>query len=126
LQHCCNAGFTSRTAKTLDRAHVDAPGSRSDNEREPTRGSPITGERTGRSDAPALIRKHGGKVLAKSPAQTLEGDDRLPGTVVMIEFPTADAARSWYDDPAHDRLKQLRRAGSDFDLLLVAGLSVRT
>ena len=71
---------------------------------------------------PALIRKHGGKVLAKSPAQTLEGDDRLPGTVVMIEFPTADAIRSWYDDPAHDRLKQLRRTGSDFDLLLVDGL----
>lgn len=71
---------------------------------------------------PALIRKHSGKVLAKSPAQTLEGDDRLPGTVVMIEFPTAAAARSWYDDPAHARLKQLRRAGSDFDLLLVDGL----
>ena len=71
---------------------------------------------------PALIRKHGGRVLAKSPAQTREGNDRLPGTVVMIEFPTADAARSWYDDRAHDRLKQLRRAGSDFDLLLVDGL----
>jgi len=71
---------------------------------------------------PALIRKHGGKVLAKSPAQTLEGDDRLPGTVVMIEFPTAAAARSWYDDPAHARLKQLRRAGSDFDLPLADGL----
>jgi uncharacterized protein (DUF1330 family) len=71
---------------------------------------------------PALIKKHGGKVLAKSAADTLEGQARLPGTVVMIEFPTAGAARAWYDDPDHARLKQLRSSGADFDLLLVEGL----
>jgi uncharacterized protein (DUF1330 family) len=71
---------------------------------------------------PALIDKHGGKVLAKAPAQTLEGEGRLPGTVVMIAFPTAAQARAWYDDPAHERLKQLRHTGADFDLLLVDGL----
>ena len=71
---------------------------------------------------PALIQKHGGKVLAKAPAHTLEGEGRLPGTVVMIEFPTADEARAWYDDPAHERLKALRNSGADFDLLLVDGL----
>jgi len=71
---------------------------------------------------PALIDRHGGKVLAKAPAHTLEGQDRLPGTVVMIAFPTAADARAWYDDPAHARLKQLRSAGADFDLQLVEGL----
>jgi uncharacterized protein (DUF1330 family) len=71
---------------------------------------------------PALINKHGGKVLAKAPALTLEGQDRLPGMVVMIEFPTAGQAKAWYDDPAHQPLKQLRRTGADFDLLLIDGL----
>jgi uncharacterized protein (DUF1330 family) len=71
---------------------------------------------------PALIERHGGKVLAKAPAQTLEGEPRLPGTVVMLAFPTAGHARAWYDDPAHARLKALRRGGADFDLLLVDGV----
>jgi uncharacterized protein (DUF1330 family) len=71
---------------------------------------------------PALIQRYGGKVLAKSPAQTLEGQGRLPGAVVMIEFPTTAQARAWYDDPSHTQLKELRQTGSDFDLLLVDGL----
>jgi uncharacterized protein (DUF1330 family) len=71
---------------------------------------------------PALIEKHGGKVLAKAPAQALEGEQRLPGTVAMVAFPTAAHARAWYDDPAHTRLKALRRSGADFDLMLVEGV----
>jgi uncharacterized protein (DUF1330 family) len=68
---------------------------------------------------PDLIRKHDGKLVAKGPAQALEGDNRLPGTVVMIEFPSVEQARAWYDDPAHEALKRLRRTGADFDLILV-------
>ncbi|MFP5391445.1 MAG: DUF1330 domain-containing protein [Gammaproteobacteria bacterium] len=71
---------------------------------------------------PALLQKHGGKVLARGPAHTLEGQGRLPGAVVMLEFPSAEHARAWYDDPAHDELKQLRRDGADVDLMLVPGV----
>jgi len=68
---------------------------------------------------PALIGKHGGKVLAKAPAQALEGAAAAPDVVVLIAFPTADHARAWYDDPDHAPLKQLRRSGADLELLLV-------
>ena len=71
---------------------------------------------------PALIQRHGGKLLARSAAQVLEGASRLPGTTVMIEFPTLAAAQAWYDDPAHAPLKQLRQSGSDFDMVLLAGI----
>jgi uncharacterized protein (DUF1330 family) len=40
----------------------------------------------------------------------------------MIEFAMAAQARAWYEDPAHEPLKALRRTGADFDLLLVEGL----
>ncbi|MES2739389.1 MAG: DUF1330 domain-containing protein [Pseudomonadota bacterium] len=71
---------------------------------------------------PALIEKHGGKVLAKAPAQGLEGQTLLPGTIVMIEFPSERQALAWNEDPDHAPLKQLRQGGSNFDLMLLNGL----
>ena len=71
---------------------------------------------------PALIQKHGGKVLAKSQAQLLEGAPLVPDAVVIIEFPSSEGAQAWYSDPDHEPLKQLRRNGANLDLLLVNGL----
>ena len=71
---------------------------------------------------PALIQKHSGKVLARTPAKELEGQSLLPGAVVMIEFPTQDHALAWNADPDHEHLRQLRSSGSDFHLMLVNGL----
>jgi len=71
---------------------------------------------------PALIQKHGGKVLAKSAAASLEGQLLLPGTVVMIEFPTEQQALDWNDDPEHAPLRALRQSGADFHLVLLNGL----
>jgi uncharacterized protein (DUF1330 family) len=71
---------------------------------------------------PALIRKHGGKVLAKAAGQALEGQLLLPGSVVMIEFPSAQQALAWNDDPEHAPLKLLRQGGASFDLMLLEGL----
>lgn len=71
---------------------------------------------------PALIQKHGGKVLTKAPARNLEGRPLLPGTIVLIEFPSEQHAQAWNDDPEHGPLRQLRRGGASFDLMLVNGL----
>lgn len=71
---------------------------------------------------PALIQRHGGRVLAKAPAALLEGNGLLPGGVVVIEFPDAGHARAWYADPAHEPLRRLRQSGAHLDLMLVDGL----
>ena len=71
---------------------------------------------------PALIRQHGGILRARAPVQLLEGTAHLPGTTVVIEFPSAAQARAWYDDPAHAPLKQLRSSGASFDLVLLDGV----
>lgn len=71
---------------------------------------------------PALIQKHGGKLLARAPADPLEGDPLLPGAVVVLEFPSEDHVRAWHADPLHEPLKQLRRGGADYDLVLVNGV----
>ncbi|MFZ6748804.1 DUF1330 domain-containing protein [Undibacterium sp. Ren11W] len=71
---------------------------------------------------PALILRHQGRLLARSAPQKLEGDLQVGAMIVMIEFPTAEHAQAWYTDPEHEHLKQLRRSGADFDLLLVNGI----
>ncbi|WP_433607716.1 DUF1330 domain-containing protein [Dactylosporangium sp. CA-139114] len=49
----------------------------------------------------------GGRFLVHGPpVEVREGE--WPGTVVIIEFPTLDAARSWYDSPAYQEILHLR------------------
>ena len=68
-----------------------------------------------------LIRKHGGKVLAPfaSKVEALEGNAKFPTHVVIIEFPTNDQAKAWYNDPEYAPLIKLRQASADGDLVLV-------
>ncbi|RZT10882.1 Uncharacterized conserved protein, DUF1330 family [Duganella sp. CF402] len=68
---------------------------------------------------PALTAKHGGKLVAKSAPQALEGTPALPEAMVVIEFPSAADAQAWYDDPEHVSLKALRQDGADFSMVLV-------
>ncbi len=74
--------------------------------------SPKTGE---------LIRKHGGKVLTPfaSKVEGLEGKAKLPTNVVIIEFPSHDHAKAWYNDPEYATLIKLRQTGADGELILV-------
>ena len=71
---------------------------------------------------PALIQVHGGKLVARGEAQHSEGAPRLPGTTVVLEFPSIEHARAWQADPAHEALRQLRSSGADFDLQLIDGV----
>lgn len=74
--------------------------------------SPRTGE---------LIRKHGGKVLAPfaSKVEALEGNAKLPTNVVILEFPSKEQAKAWYNDSEYAPLIKLRQTGADGDLILV-------
>jgi uncharacterized protein (DUF1330 family) len=74
--------------------------------------SPKTGE---------LIRKHGGKVLTPfaSKVEALEGNVKLPTNIVILEFPSTEQAKAWYNDPEYAPLIKLRQTGADGDLVLV-------
>ena len=54
--------------------------------------------------------------------ETLEGGGSLPSAVVVLEFPSMDQARAWYQDPEYGLMVTLRQSGSDLDLVLVEGL----
>ena len=54
-----------------------------------------------------LLLKHGAEILvADYQAEALEG--RAPGVNVVLKFPSEEAARNWYNDPAYIPVKQIR------------------
>jgi uncharacterized protein (DUF1330 family) len=69
----------------------------------------------------ALIEKQGGRILARVfEYEQLEGE-RHPDAIVLIEFPSMDAARAFYNDPEYQPHLKARLAGSKGELFLVPG-----
>jgi uncharacterized protein (DUF1330 family) len=70
----------------------------------------------------ALVEKHGGRYLAAGfGPELLEG--RVPVDIlVVLEFPSVDAAKAWYADPEYQPLIELRQSGSDIELAVAEGL----
>src|SRR5688500_7250837 len=61
-----------------------------------------------------LIRKYGGRYLVRAgKMETLEGAAPLPSVMVVLEFPSAEQARAWYQDSEYAPLIKLRQGGSD-------------
>jgi len=53
----------------------------------------------------------GGRVVAGGPSVTLEGED-LPDRSAVVEFPTMEAALSWYRSEQYQSTIPMRRAAS--------------
>lgn len=70
---------------------------------------------------PATIEKYGGRFLVRGGVQeVLEGDWPVRRRVI-IEFPTVEQARKWWDSPEYAGPKALRKANSKGRLLLIEG-----
>lgn len=71
---------------------------------------------------PGTVEKYGGKFLVRGgKAQALEGEWPECRRVIL-EFPTSEAARRWYDSPEYEKPLALRKANSDGRLLLIEGV----
>ena len=70
---------------------------------------------------PATIAKHGGRYIVRGgKTERLEGE-WMPSRLVMLEFPSLDQARRWYDSEDYRGPKALRMTCAMTDLLLVEG-----
>lgn len=81
---------------------------------------PVTYERYKQLSGPSL-RPFGGRFIVRGgPVETLEGTWH-PGRLVVVEFPDAAAARTWWASPEYAEAKALRQASAHTELLLVEG-----
>lgn len=75
-----------------------------------------------RQSAGGFVDKYGLRPLTIYGAtEALEGE--APDGVVLLEFPTMQAARAWYDSPEYQAALVHRKLGANYRALLVEGLS---
>ena len=71
---------------------------------------------------PESIARHGGRwVVRGGTTQVLEGDWN-PGRVVVIEFPSVDAALEWFNSPDYQELAGIRREASTARIVVAEGV----
>jgi uncharacterized protein (DUF1330 family) len=72
--------------------------------------------------APPAIARYGGRYLARGGmTQTLEGT-WAPQRLVILEFPSVEQARAWWDSPEYAAAKSLRQSCTHTEMILLEGL----
>ena len=72
--------------------------------------------------SPAAIAAAGGKFIARGGnLKVLEGDWSRP-RVVIIEFPSRDAAEAFYDAPLYAAARAEREGAAEFSMIIVDGV----
>ena len=70
----------------------------------------------------ATLEKYGGRFIARGGGiEVLEGDWH-PTRLVLVEFPSAAAAREWWNSPEYAEAKRIRQATSEGTLLILEGV----
>jgi uncharacterized protein (DUF1330 family) len=69
-----------------------------------------------------MVERNGGRYLARTPnAERLEGDRPLPHVFLIIEWPSKEAATTFYQSEEYAPYLERRLAGSKAQFLLVPG-----
>ncbi len=70
----------------------------------------------------ASVAQYGGRFIVRSSEyEVLEGDWR-PTRLVVIEFPSVEAAKRWYDSPEYGKVLPIRLQHAVSKMLLVNGV----
>ena len=74
-----------------------------------------------RSQTAATIAPHGGRFIVRGErVHNFEGEPPLP-RVVVIEFPSFDQAKAWYESDAYRKLIPIRQKAANGRSFLVEG-----
>ena len=71
-----------------------------------------------------ILPKYGARYLARSQHNTLlEGDGTAaPCCMAILEFPSQEAVKRWYDSPENREATKTRQSGAKFRLIAIEGL----
>lgn len=71
---------------------------------------------------PATLAKYGGRFVVRGGAhQALEGDWK-PNRLIVLEFPSLEQAKRWYDSEEYREPKAMRLRAGRTSLVMVDGL----
>ena len=72
----------------------------------------------------ATIARFGGRVIAGGGKIDLLEGEPMPEQIFVIEFPTADAARRWYQSDDYQETLKVRLSASHGRVLLIVGSEI--
>lgn len=74
-----------------------------------------------RKEVPAMIAAYGGRYLSRAgTTEVLEGD-WVPKRLVILEFPSMERLKAWYDSPEYRPLRDIRRRTSTSTIVAIDG-----
>ena len=71
--------------------------------------------------AQAAIAKHGGRYIVRGGETTVLEGEWQPRRIVVVEFPSADAIRRFYDSPEYRAARAERQGAARMNMISVAG-----
>jgi uncharacterized protein (DUF1330 family) len=72
--------------------------------------------------APDVVAKYGGRYLARGGRSTTLEGPTAPARVVVIEFPSFEAAQTFYHSPEYTAARKLRAGAATMQFVLVEAL----
>lgn len=74
------------------------------------------------ADVTPMVERRGGRYLARTgTVERIEGERALPQTLLIIEWPSRQAADEFYESDEYRPYREARRAGAINEFLIVAG-----
>lgn len=74
--------------------------------------------------AAETIEEHGGSVIVGNPEPDVIEGEWDHNMSVVVEFPSVEDARAWYEDPAYEEVKPIRFEASEYaNAVLTPGFS---
>jgi uncharacterized protein (DUF1330 family) len=74
-----------------------------------------------RRQVPPLVEKYGGKYLVRGGDMEILEGDWTPKRLVVIEFPSIEMAKGFYDSQEYAPLKAMRIGATNSNMVLVEG-----
>ena len=69
----------------------------------------------------ATLEQYGGKIIAASDDVDVREGDWEFERVLIVEFPTMEAAQSWYDSPEYQEILPIRLKANNDQMVIVEG-----
>lgn len=69
-----------------------------------------------------LIARFGGKVLARGGERKVMEGSLNHARVVIVEFPSVEAARNFYNSPEYGAARAAREGAADFNMMITEGI----
>jgi uncharacterized protein (DUF1330 family) len=72
--------------------------------------------------ATPTVHQYGGRYIVRGGRTEVIEGTRIPARVVVLEFPSPDQARAWWDSPEYRPLRAIRQRTATTSMILVEGV----